>query len=571
MTAISEEEEFEFRRRAEAERASTTKPKPKPKRNWQGEVTGFMANVNRGLGIGDELAAAGNTVANVFSGKVPLSGVGDDYNRSMAEQRRIEDSYAADRPNAAALARGTGMAATAAVPAGNTANLFAQGGRAVNAARGATLAATQGATYAAVDRGSARERLAASSRAARDPLTLTLGAVSGGLATPRGAPKQKPATAPTSGEVLADIGVSSSIPQRMGRTAKGVEDLGKRAPILGPAMVGYQDRQLGQLNRGIGLKALEPVGLSIPKEIKPGFEMVEYVDKKLGGVYDQAADMVPMVRLDEDLVNDAAAIGARKVDLSESEQRLWDSAVKDRLTRLSSGEASGAMIKKIQSELRALRGEQAKKGNDTLAAMFGDLERAIMGVVGRANPEARALIAKADEGWQVYSMMNDAARAATANGGVFLPGQLNTQVRRSADRMGSNMAGKGKGPLQDIATAASEIIPDSYGNPGTANAVGLGAGGVGLFTNPGATLTGAAVLSGAATPYFLAGRKIIETLPDTASRAQLAKAARDLAELAASDPRVGDLQRMVAARLSRAAGVAGGSQAGQSPNLFAQP
>jgi hypothetical protein len=543
----------------------------KPKRNLRGEITGFMANVNRGIGIGDEMAAGFQTAGNVMTGRVPLSGVAGDYQRSMAEQRQIEDSYAADRPNAAALARGFGMAGTAAIPAGNAANLFAQGGRLANTARGATMASGQGAFYAATDRGTARERAEAASRAARDPLTLALGAAGGRLAPPRKGPKQDLTTAPTSGDVLADIGVSSSIPQRMGRTAKGVEDLGKRAPILGPAMVGYQERQLGQLNRGVGLKALEPVGLGIPKNIKPGFEMVEYVDRKLGDVYDQAADMVPMVRLDEDLVNDAAAIGARKVDLAESEQRLWDSAVKDRLTRLSSGEASGVTIKKIQSELRALRGEQAKKGNDTLAGMFGDLERAVMGVVGRANPEARQLIAQADKGWQVYSMMNDAARAATAKGGVFLPGQLNTQVRRSADRMGSNMAGKGRGSLQDIATAASEIIPDSYGNPGTANAIGLGAGGVGLFTEPVATLTGAAILGGAATPYFFAGRKIIETLPDTASRAQLVKASRDLAELAARDPRVADLQRAVAARLTRAAGVAGGSQAAQLPNLFAQP
>ena len=546
---------------------------PKPKRSWQGEVTGFMANVNRGLGIGDEMAAGFKTGVNIFSGKVPITEAGADFRRSMADQRQIEDSYAADRPNVAALARGTGMAATAAVPAGNTASLFTQGSRIANMARGAGLAATQAGAYAAVDRGTIGERGAAAGRAMVDPATLALGAGGGALATRRKLPTPKPAKAPTSGDILADIGVSSTIPQRMGRSAKGIEDLGKRAPILGPAQIGYQERQLGQLNRGVGLKALEPVGIGIPKEIKPGFEMVEYVDKKLGDVYDEAANMTPVVRMDDTLLSEAETIGAKVADLTESEQRLWASSLKDKLTRLSSGEVTGKMVKQIQSEVRGLRAEHAKKGNDTLAGMYGELERAIIGTVARANPQAASLIAKADEGWKVYSMMNDAARAASAKGGVFLPGQLNTQVRRAADRMGSNMAGKGKGPLQDIATAASEIIPDSYGNPGTANAIGLGGAGVGLMTEPVTTLAVGAGLAAAATPYMLAGRKVLETLPPTASRAQLAEAARKLAELASRDPEVAALQREVAARLSRAAGVAGGARAsGQSaPNIYAQP
>ena len=590
---------------AQTKRSAARKPQ---KRTWVDNVAGLAANYNRGTGVLDELSAAGSVVeglvtgrhrfgndksGNIFANNAAM--LRDAYNNELAGVRNTEDSFSAAHPNVAALARGFGMASTVAIPTGGQANIFNQAVRipttvagravpavvagrqipqvAVNAARGAGLAATQAGAYAAVDRGTIGERGAAAGRAMVDPATLALGAGGGALATRRKLPTPKPAKAPTSGDILADIGVSSTIPQRMGRSAKGIEDLGKRAPILGPAQIGYQERQLGQLNRGVGLKALEPVGIGIPKEIKPGFEMVEYVDKKLGDVYDEAANMTPVVRMDDTLLSEAETIGAKVADLTESEQRLWASSLKDKLTRLSSGEVTGKMVKQIQSEVRGLRAEHAKKGNDTLAGMYGELERAIIGTVARANPQAASLIAKADEGWKVYSMMNDAARAASAKGGVFLPGHLNTQVRRAADRMGSNMAGKGKGPLQDIATAASEIIPDSYGNPGTANAIGLGGAGVGLMTEPVTTLAVGAGLAAAATPYMLAGRKVLETLPPTASRAQLAEAARKLAELASRDPEVAALQREVAARLSRAAGVAGGARAsGQSaPNIYAQP
>jgi hypothetical protein len=98
-------------------------------------VTGFMANVNRGLGIGDELAAGAKTVGNLFSGKLNLQpriggggafdqAVVNDFKGNLAQQRQLEAGYQAAHPHMAALAQGTGMAATAAVPAGDTANLF---------------------------------------------------------------------------------------------------------------------------------------------------------------------------------------------------------------------------------------------------------------------------------------------------------------------------------------------------------------------------------------------------------------------------------------------------------------
>lgn len=533
-------------------------------------IAGGMANINRGLGIGDEIAALGGTVSALATGRRRGNPV-NVFKAELADQRALEDRFATERPRAAALARGTGMAATAAIPVGGQARLFAEGGRVANAARGATLAGGQAALYAAADRGTAGERLSAASRASRDPLTLAAGAAGGALATPRRAPVAKPAQPPSNREILAQRGVST-MPGSESRTLKGVTDLGKRAPILGPAMTGYQDRQIAQLNRAVGLEALKPIGGEIPASVRPGFDMVEYVDDELGKVYTRATTLTPKVVLDEELLADAQRIGLRRADLAESEARQFDSIIADRLQRLSTGEATGRMVKDIHSELGKLQAEAARKGQQTLSDMLGETRRAVLGLVERANPEARALIRQADEGWTIYSMMNDAAAAASGRGGVFLPGQFNTQVRRAAKAMGSNMAGKGKGPLQDLSTAAMEIIPDSYGNPGTANAVGLGAGGVGLLTEPVTTMTVATGLSAAATPYFLAGRKIIERLPSNATRAELAAAQQALAELAANDPAVAALYRQVAARLSTAAGVAGGARASEAPpNVFALP
>ncbi len=150
--------------------------KPKRKKSMSENVSGFMANVNRGTGIGDELAAAGNVMAGIATGRHRfgadkpgnvivnnLAMVRDAYETELAGQRRSEDEFTAERPKTAALARGTGMAAAAAVPAGAT----AQGGNALmQIARGATVGATGGYAGGLADRGNLQERVKAANTGA---------------------------------------------------------------------------------------------------------------------------------------------------------------------------------------------------------------------------------------------------------------------------------------------------------------------------------------------------------------------------------------------------------------------
>jgi len=554
--------------------APSAAPAAKP-RTLIDDAYGALVTFNRNFLPGVDEAADGlQAVSNLVQGRARSLPEAWQQARGMAGN--AEAGLAAARPNVAALTRGTGNAAAVAVPLGGAANAFAApvtvGGRAlpqaaVNAARGATLAGGQSALYAAADRGSVQDRLSRARAAATDPATLALGAGAGALATPPTMPKPKP---PTAAQTLRQVGVTVTPAQAAGPAFKAVEDQAKRLPILGPTITSLQNRQVEQFNRAVGLKALEPIGEGIPKSVKPGFDMVQYVDDRLGSVYEDAARMTPQVTVDPQLGQDLQSIMARTVDLPDTEANQFAKSLNDRLGRLSSGQASGEMVKTIHGELGKLQAEAARQGKSTLSEMFGDTRRAVLGLIERANPQAGELIRSADQGWSVYSMMNDAAAAATKDGGIFFPGQFNTQVRRAAKGMGSNMAGKGMGPLQDLATAASEIIPDTYGNPGTANAIGLGAGGVGILTAPGPTMTAGAALTAAATPYFLAGRKVLEALPPQASLSQLQQAQKQLAQLAAMDPRVADLQREVAARLSSAVGVAR-SGSGRPPPPIAPP
>ena len=92
--------------------------------------------------------------------------------------------------------------------------------------------------------------------------------------------------------------------------------------------------------------------------------------------------------------------------------------------------------------------------------------------------------------------------------------------------------------MQDLSRAAQNIMPDSFGNPGTADAVGLGGIGVGMVTEPVTTTGVVAGLGAASLPYLAMGRKVIDRLPAGMQRTlgDIPEADMEALMRAASDP-----------------------------------
>jgi hypothetical protein len=181
-----------------------------------------------------------------------------------------------------------------------------------------------------------------------------------------------------------------------------------------------------------------------------------------------------------------------------------------------------------------------------------------MRMVGRNDPEAARMLAKADRGYVAYNILSNTAEAAKGTAGVFGPGQLATSTTQAAKKYSRRSAGKGEGRLQNLADAAVSVLPDQFGNPGTANVLSAGAGLTGLATAPLPTVAAGAGLGVAATPYLMMGRRTLEQLPANPTRVQLETAFGRLNELSALDPAVVSLRNQVAARLGLIGGAIGG-------------
>lgn len=530
-------------------------------------VAGALANLNRGLGIGDEIAgglAAVPAAANALV-RGDFRGVGNALKEGMAGQRLIEDDFSAKAPRVAALSRGTGNAVTLALPATKGVQALQGANRAANALRAGVAAATEGAGYALADRGSLSERVSDANTAA---------AISGVTAGVLGrGPKvvRNVGTGPTertNTQILKDYGVSLTPGQSMGGLAKNVEDVAQRAPILGSAIRGARARGGESLNRAFALDALSSVGASVPKNVKTGFQSVQHVAETLGKEYDRAADMVQQVGRDAELTGALSSIRQAADELPTDVRKQFDTILANRLDSVFPDGAviTGRRLREIQSDIGRIAAEKGASQDEAQRALGDLLEGVSDGLketLGRYSPEAGQVIQRANEGWSKFVRLRRAA--AAGKDGIASPAQFLQAVRAMDKSVGKGRVAQGKAVGQELANAAAVVMPDAFGNPGTADAIGLGALGTLAVTNPVQGLTTAAGLGAASTPYLLQGRKVLTELPKNASKAELEAAARELASLTRKDPRVDPLLRSVVARLGVSVAVGP-----QTPNALAQ-
>jgi hypothetical protein len=557
---------------------------PTPRRSLTQDVTGFMANVNRGLGIGDEMAAGARTAGNLFAGKIGLSDVPNDFRQSMATQRQTEDSFASAHPHVAALAKGTGMAATAAVPAGNTANLFANSGRAVNAVRGATVAGLNAAGYAAVDRGTLKERAQGAARAASDPVTLALGAAGGAIATPKAAPRS--ATVDPAVALLAQEGVQLTPGQMRGGVAKTAEEAGTSLPFVGDAIQARRNEGVESFNRAVVNRALKPVGETLPDHVSTGSDAVKYAGDLLSKGYEAAIPSVT-IRGDQGFVDDVqTALAHRETMTPDAQQRLADIVQKRILSRTNQAAAiDGRTYKQIQSELDYEVGRFSKSQDADqrgIGQALEGIQSALENAARRQDPKFAAKIDALDRGWAELGRIEHAAAKSPDLSGVFTPKQYGQSIRAGDNRVRSRGVARGEALSQDLASAGIKVLPSKIGDSGTATrsmwgmaasvpGAVLGAvtgGGAGAVAGIGGTAATLGAASRLYTPEAVAAANA--ALNDRLPGSSRQQALQQLAEMAAKDPKLNALRSEVAARLSRAAGVAGGSQQA-SRNPFAQP
>jgi hypothetical protein len=224
----------------------------KPKRSVMDDVSGGLATVYRGTGLGDEFAAEMlsklRTGAGLLGGDIKLDPHDvrgsmkavnrQSYDTELAKQRQMEGEFAKAHPNVHGLLTGLGNAVPLALTMGESAApqvaapVLKTGLKALPGAvaRGIGQSSMGAGVGALTDAGSIPERLTNAGKAMIDPVTVAIGAATGGIGVPKGkVAKQKPAA-----ELVADLrqeaqGLYKSLDQ-MGASFRpdSLRDLGRQ-------------------------------------------------------------------------------------------------------------------------------------------------------------------------------------------------------------------------------------------------------------------------------------------------------------------------------------------------------
>lgn len=254
-------------------------------------------------------------------------------------------------------------------------------------------------------------------------------------------------------------------------TVKRFEDRLQGFQVLGDFIRNARQRSIGTFNIATINQALEPIGASLPKTVKPGNEAVKTAGNAISKVYDDVLGRVPAVSQDPAFTSEVAQISQGAGMSNPDVKRKFDPLLQHEvLDYLSGGPVDGKVIKQIESELvRQMRGYLGADDFEKreLGRKLGELRGAVMGLVERQYPDAAAELRNANASWAMLTRVEQAARSAKANG-VFTPSQLLDASRSQSSGVRRREFARGDALFQDWAQTAQRVLPSTVPDSGTA-------------------------------------------------------------------------------------------------------
>lgn len=324
-------------------------------------------------------------------------------------------------------------------------------------------------------------------------------------------------------QLLQNEGIPTTVGQKMGGASRVTESKLTSTPAVGDLIGWRQSQGIDKLNIAAYNRALSPIGEKSSGKI--GFDGVEEVHTKLSNAYQKLAGEMNF-KPDQTFGSDLKTIRTMVDELPDQYAGLYDKLVNRIVTSRATpqGNMSGETLKNVESSLgkeisllRSKGGYEHQKIADALEAT----QQSIRENLARQNPVWANKLQKVNEGWSNYAIIRDAASTATGRkGGAFTPANLASAVSANAKRQAGQTVGKariseGRANMQDLSSAAENVLAPAYPDSGTAGRTlpwlgALAAGGTGMATGTAPIMAGAAGI--ASLPYLPVGSQLANLL-----------------------------------------------------------
>lgn len=446
-------------------------------------------------GLADRFAAAANTVLPLDEGSQSgwQNGFGEAYRANLAQQQATTNADNTASPAMSSIGNIGGALASPLsrlIPAGAAGSGLA-GRLMTNGANDALY----GALYSGAQADYGKEDDALTGGAA----TGAAGGLAGNLLAGATGRVLAPATS-AAVRKLRGAGVPMTFGQIMGGPVKSAEDRMTSIPGLGDLINRGRRNSLEGFNRAAVNEALSPIGEALPAGVKVGREAARYGQEATSKAYDQALSSMSIVP-DPTFRGDLSKVQASSASLPDAQRQYFDTVMERDVRPFMQGQTIDG--KGVQSLKRGLDkrlstlGKQSASPADELAAEpLEEMRAAIMNTAERQNPQQFSDYMDADGAYARMQRINDAASRMRSDK-EFTPNGFAGAVARKGYGTTTAKVARGDALMQELADAASEVLPSQYPDSGSAGRIGLaallGGGAAGAAFAPKTALAGAAL------------------------------------------------------------------------------
>lgn len=287
--------------------------------------------------------------------------------------------------------------------------------------------------------------------------------------------------------VNAGVKVTPGQAARSSGTALGdvmgaVEDKAMSLPIAGDMIAARRGKGFEQFGRATINRALGPIGETLP-EGEGGRRAVAYAGDRLSAAYDAVLPRLSATG-DQQFVDDLAAIHGEAAMMEPGRLKQFQNILRG-LDRYWQGGVilDGAALKEIETRIgeRVRRAAMSTDADQReLGDRLGDVLASVRDLAARQNPAEAETLSRINQGWKSLTQVE---RAAGNSRGDITPAGYSQAVKMSSDTTRRRGYARGEALNQDLADAASDVLPSQVPDSGTggriwqSNILGLGIGG----------------------------------------------------------------------------------------------
>lgn len=265
-------------------------------------------------------------------------------------------------------------------------------------------------------------------------------------------------------------------PGRFFPSLKKAEDLARSYPVVGGKIDEALNVAETSVNRIPANRALGHIGQRLPDDVPAGHAAVDYTQRTLGSGYDNTlagreAALDPTFITRMNYIGQRGGLRPQEADtLNDIVQREIGGAFVNGRGRIAAKD-----FKRLTERIGKL-GEGLKAHDDPFQRQLGEsvgfVDDQLHALMRRQNPEAADQLRALDRGWADFVPYQRAASMAVDDG-IASAGQFRSAVRQSDRSMRKGRTARGEANLQKFAADASEVIPATRGNSGTADRANL--------------------------------------------------------------------------------------------------